>query len=171
MFLPLILGVHLALSATAPTTQTMTDAELARTGVSRLSTEERQALDAWIAERIANDGATALPTANAPEIVRQLDAPQRDALRVALAADSTRVGLPGYQGKRTTINGLLVGDIYNFTGRTRVTLDNGQVWEQSESGTFAMSGNDRRVVIHPKLMGSWLLVIGQNRGVRVRRIQ
>ncbi len=73
---------------------------------------------------------------------------------------------------REVIESRIVGPFEGWRGRTIVKLENGQKWQQSESGSRGdvnMSGP--AVTIKPMSMGSWLMVVkGCNCSVRVKRI-
>ena len=56
-------------------------------------------------------------------------------------------------------------------GRFVVTLDNGQVWMQSESITHARLSAGDAVTIRKAALGSYLLVIPGRVAMRVRRVQ
>ena len=66
-----------------------------------------------------------------------------------------------------------MGDFNGWSGRTRVTLENGQVWEQAESG--ARGGHrisSPGVRIKPMSMGSWLMYVDDcSCDMRVKRIE
>lgn len=66
----------------------------------------------------------------------------------------------------------VVGGFSGWNGRTRFTLDNGQVWEQAGSERFRYAGPDRPVTIRRGSLSSFLLSPeGMKRNIRVRRIE
>ncbi len=73
---------------------------------------------------------------------------------------------------REVIESRIVGPFEGWRGKTIVKLENGQKWQQTESGSRGdvnMSGP--AVTIKPMSMGSWLMVVkGCNCSVRVKRI-
>jgi len=73
---------------------------------------------------------------------------------------------------RDTVHSRIVGEFNGWSGRTTVTLENGQKWQQSESvgrGDVRMSNPE--VTIKPMSMGSWLMVVkGCNCSIRVKRV-
>ncbi len=76
-------------------------------------------------------------------------------------------------GDRKTIAAHIVGEFQGWRGKTRVTLDNGQVWEQAQSGSAGdVRMSDPSVRIKPMTLGSWLMyVAGCGCDVRVKRIE
>ncbi|MBN8482340.1 MAG: hypothetical protein J0L88_12195 [Xanthomonadales bacterium] len=73
---------------------------------------------------------------------------------------------------RELIESRIVGPFEGWRGKTVVTLENGQKWQQSESGSRGdVNMTGPAVTIKPMSMGSWLIVVkGCNCSVRVRRI-
>ncbi len=59
----------------------------------------------------------------------------------------------------------------NADGEFIVTLDNGQVWAQTELDTLAIPQAGEAVTIHRGLLGSFLLVTSHGVSTRVRRLQ
>lgn len=117
--------------------------------------------------------------------LNKLDAAELKALNDWLRANSLAPGAPTAvrpgatpefypdQLAREMIEGRLQGAFNGWRGKTRFTLQNGQVWEQAESG---VKGNVRldnpAVKIKPMLFGSWLMAVdGCGCSVRVRRLK
>lgn len=159
----------------------MSPEDRARTGVDRLSAEQRAALDAWLKQRLdasavaspaaAPATATATAPAPAPAAPAAATAPSAAAARAALS-DVSQIGFSHYTGEREEFSARIVGSFRGWTGRTLFRLDNGQVWQQSESGSYEISLDSPEVRLRPKAMGSWMLVLKHNnRGVRVRRVE
>lgn len=70
------------------------------------------------------------------------------------------------------IESRIVGEFSGWSGRTRFRLENGQVWQQAENDTYYWREDNPEVVIRKGVFGSYKLRIrGQNRWVRVRRIE
>lgn len=76
-------------------------------------------------------------------------------------------------GARETINARIVGQFQGWRGKTRVTLDNDQIWEQAQSGSYGdVSMTDPEVSIKPMMMGSWLMSVKScSCSVRVNRVE
>ena len=67
----------------------------------------------------------------------------------------------------------IAGHFTGWMGKTVWAMDNGQVWQQSESGLFRdVSLESPTVRIKPMMMGSWLMTVeGCNCSLRVKRIK
>lgn len=122
----------------------MSQAEFRAAGLDKLSPEELARLNAWIAGHSA-------PPRRAGS--REYFYPDPDA--------------------RTTVKARIVGDFTGWRGKTVFLLDNGQEWQQTESG-YRNTGvfHNPAVEIKPMILGSWLMVV-ENCGcsLRVQRIK
>lgn len=76
-------------------------------------------------------------------------------------------------GSREPITAHIVGAFQGWRGKTRVTLDNGQVWQQDQSGSIGdVQVTDPEVRIKPMMLGSWLMYVdGCGCSARVKRIE
>lgn len=151
----------------------MSPAERARTGVDQLSAEQRAALDAWLQQRFGSTPVATSAPAPAASSAAPAAAPATTAMdaRAALS-DASQIGFSHYTGKREEFSARIVGSFRGWSGRTLFRLDNGQVWQQSESGSYDLNLDNPEVRLRPKAMGSWMLVLKHNnRGVRVRRVE
>ena len=130
----------------------MNAAEFRAAGLDKLSAEELAALNDWLRTRGATSGAIAAATR-----------PSRG---------DERVGLPDGPSGRSVIS-RIAGTFAGWSGSTRFTLENGQVWQQAESGALSGVGADSpAVTIEPAFMGTWRMrVDGYNQRVRVKRIK
>lgn len=74
---------------------------------------------------------------------------------------------------RDVVESRISGTFTGWRGKSIFTLDNGQQWQQTESGSFnAGSLASPAVKIKPMLLGSWLMVVeGCGCSVRVERIK
>lgn len=105
------------------------------------------------ASSAASSAATATPAAS-PEAAFGLE----QARDVERTADSIRSRVPG----------LFLG----WTGDTVFRLENGQVWEQAESGSFGVRLENPEVEISRGWFGGYFLAVeGLNRRVRVKRVE
>jgi hypothetical protein len=89
-------------------------------------------------------------------------------------AAADRRGLREDQADRSAITARLVGEFRGWGGSTRFTLDNGQIWVQTNAGESysARPVEAPGVTIKPGFMGTWMLKVdGYNATARVRRIQ
>lgn len=151
----------------------MSPADRARTGVDQLNAEQRAALDAWLQQRFGSAPAASSAPASAATSAAPAAAPASSAMdaRAALS-DASQIGFTHYTGKREEFSARIVGSFRGWSGRTLFRLDNGQVWQQSESGSYDLTLENPEVRLRPKAMGSWMLVLKHNnRGVRVRRVE
>jgi len=65
-----------------------------------------------------------------------------------------------------------VGEFTGWTGKTIFKLENGQVWQQAESGRMSWKATNPMITIKRGFMGSYQLAVeGVNKKVRVKRIQ
>jgi hypothetical protein len=127
----------------------MTAAEFSAAGLDKLTTDELAALNAWL-----RDSGT-----RRPQSARATTADDRTGFRDG----------PDSEGVTSRIKGAFNG----WSGSTRFVLENGQVWQQAESGALRAAGEDSPLVrIEPAFMGSWRLQVeGYNQRVRVKRIE
>lgn len=148
LVLPLSAGA-LAQSQTPTLEERMSQADFNAAGLDRLSPEQLKFLNEWIHTKG----------------VSQMGAPM-------IKADGTAIFYAD-GGERQLIESNIVGDFNGWTGKTRVTLENGQVWEQAESGA---KGGHRisspGVRIKPMSFGSWLMYVdGCPCDMRVQRVK
>ena len=122
----------------------MSQAEFHDAGLDKLSPDELARLNAWLADHA--------PSAHRPGS-RGSFYPDPDA--------------------RTAVSARIVGDFTGWRGKTIFRLDNGQEWQQTESG-YRDTGvfNNPAVTIKPMILGSWLMVVeGCGCSLRVQRIK
>ena len=151
---PLILGILISASGTAfaqsaPTLEErMTQSEFSSSGLDRLSTEQLKYLNEWL-------GSKGISASIAPIKKR----------------DGTMEFYPD-EGAREVVESSIVGEFNGWRGRTTVTLENGQKWQQSESGSRGdVRMSNPSVTVKPMSMDSWLMVVkGCNCSVRVKRV-
>jgi len=74
---------------------------------------------------------------------------------------------------REAVESRIQGEFNGWRGKTRFTLENGQIWEQAESGMKGDVHLDNPAVkVKPMLFGSWLMAVdGCGCSVRVRRVK
>ena len=125
----------------------MSQAEFRAAGLDKLSPQELQQLNSWLD---AHGGSTV-------KMVTSTGAP-------VFYPDS---------GERETINDRISGVFTGWRGHTTFTLDNGQTWQQAESGVLdAGKITNPSVKIKPMLLGSWLMYVdGCGCNVRVQRVK
>jgi hypothetical protein len=65
-----------------------------------------------------------------------------------------------------------VGEFSGWDGKTTFPLENGQVWQQIESGRMSWTATNPMITIKRGFMGSYMLSVeGVNKKVRVKRIK
>lgn len=122
----------------------MTAEEYKASGLDKLTTQERKALDAWLMKFTATEAQVLLETNEEVQVV------QADHVISA----NIRPPFDGWDGK------------------TVFYLDNGQVWRQRLDGRMAYSGDDTAVEIKKNFLGFYKMRhIASDRSVGVSRIK
>jgi hypothetical protein len=147
--LTLLVATSSALAQTASPTleERMSQADFTAAGLQKLSPEELQALNAW------------------------LDAHGSGTVQYRTPSGGT-VFYPD-ESARDNVEDRIVGVFEGWRGKTIFTLENGQKWQQAESGMRDTGKFDNPAVkIKPMLMGSWLMYVeGCGCSLRVKRIE
>lgn len=148
-FLTISFAGPLFAQSQAPTLEErMSQEEFTASGLDKLNPEQLKFLNGWIQSKG----------------VSEIGAPIRH-------RDGTADFYPEDED-RAVVESSIAGEFKGWRGNTRVTLENGQVWEQSESGRGGFSMKSPNVTIKPMMMGSWLMKIdGCDCEMRVRRIK
>ena len=131
----------------------MTEAEFKAAGLDKLTPEELAALNAFIAGETAKV-ASSLPAAT-PGV-------------------EDRRGFNERTGPDGAIYTSISGEFRGWAGAgTRLKLDNGQIWEITDSTSrLRIQVNDPAIIIEPGVLGSWYLKVeGYNTRARVKRIK
>jgi hypothetical protein len=125
----------------------MSQAEFQASGLDKLSPAELQQLNAWLQ---AHGGATTQ----------------------VVDAGGEPVFYPR-DGSREPVEDRIAGTFSGWRGHTVFKLENGQEWEQAESGSRATGTFDNPAVrIKPMILGSWLMYVeGCGCSVRVKRVK
>jgi hypothetical protein len=148
---PLILTAALPLTARAAEfsslEERMSQSEFHAAGLDKLGPEELKSLNEWLRIHGLAPGA---PVARG----KKLEFYPED-------------------NERSTIDTSLAGTFTGWLGKTQWTMENGQVWQQAESGQRQdWSLTNPKVRIKPMLMGSWLMTVdGCGCSLRVVRIK
>ena len=140
-----------AIAQSAPTLEErLSEAQFKSYGLDKLTPQELQGLNNWL------QGEVAAKVAAAPA-----------------SQDDFRQGFKPKETERIEIKARLAGTFTGWTGSTVFKLDNGQEWQQAESGGYnAQSVENADVTIKPKAFGNWLLVVEQCQcRIAVRRIK
>ncbi len=138
----------------------MTGKDFQSTGLSKLSAEELEALNAWIRSR-------SLAT---------LDSPKAGGAAIYSGDSGDARGFETEQMRksdRSTITSRIVGSFQGWDGQTVFTLDNGMIWEQADKDKFYVKAVENPVVtIEPGAFRTWRLSVeGYSSECRVERIQ
>lgn len=149
--LSLFVGLLLATSALYAQQSTdlqdrMSADEFKAAGLDKLSPQELQQLNSWL-------------QAHGKTVTKMVD------------ASGAPVFYPKESG-RPKIAAHLVGRFSGWSGKNLFKLDNGQTWQQAESGSNICQQSDNPAVqIKPMILGSWLMYVeGCSIGLRVKRI-
>lgn len=159
-------GHALAEEAFSTLEERMTGKEFMETGMGKLSPEELAALNQWLRAHSvatldqARSGAGAAAGAGAATAAEGAD---------------TR----GFENQvfsdldKEDIVANIKGPFSGWRDGTTFVLDNGMIWEQTESSTFFMPETENaKVIIESGAFGVWRLrADGYSRSVRVKRIQ
>ena len=157
----LVLAAPLALAQDAasapdqrPIEQRMTPAEFAASGLGKLSPEELANLNAWLTGTLRAEGERA----------------------AAQAAEKVKDDNRGFFhfGESKAITAHLQGHFAGFARNRQYTLDNGQVWRQTDSASLAgVQLQNPAVEISPSLIGSawYMKIAGYNTRAKVERVK
>jgi hypothetical protein len=132
-----------ALSAGDPNIrELMTTQEFAASGLSRLSNDEMDAINRWLARYTAQDAAEML---NSSPAVSEIES----------------------AGIKSKIDGEFSG----WNGPTRFPLKNGQIWETRSTRRYNYSAVDPDVEITRNFLGIYrMLIVDTGRSINVRRV-
>ncbi|MEO8011478.1 MAG: hypothetical protein ABI650_07535 [Dokdonella sp.] len=154
LFIILALSGSVAAYAQTPSAsleERMSQSEFKQAGLNQLSTEQLKFLNDWIAAKQGNVAA--------------------DGVSLPIRKRDGSVEFYPDEGNRDEVVSRIDGEFSGWRGRTRFKLQNGQIWQQSESGSRESGLNSPEVIIKPAMMGSWLMYVrGCNCSVRVKRI-
>lgn len=136
----------------------MTESELRATGVSELSADQIEALNAWLVR--FRDGEISEAIAEAP---------------ASTDSHSSQQQVPDvYPPPRESIviESRIDGELEGWTGKTRFLLQNGQIWEQRRRGRWKVSLMNPEVRLTQNFLGAWEMeVVSEGRSIGVRRLR
>jgi len=139
----------------------MTGKEFMAAGLTKLSPEELDALNAWIRNR-------SLATLDKPGPGTSVAAAS------SVAETGDRRGLPSDEARDDSpIRSAIIGEFDGWDGQTVFRLENGMIWVQDDRDKFyARDVENAIAVIEPGMFNSWHLHIeGYKAECKVRRIQ
>ena len=154
IFLALLIVVSAPVAAQQAIEAQMTPEEFKATGLDKLSGDELARLNAWLNRTIDTETEKAAITAK-----KRLEDDNRGFFNF---------------GSTEPVVGRIVGEFRGFAQGREYTLDNGQVWRQTDATRLVGARkNDPQVRITPSLVGnSWYLAIeGYNTRAKVQRIK
>ena len=149
-------------------------------GLDRLTAMELAALHAWLrANTLPAIPASSSPvtpvepplanTAIAPAVVAPPSAPAVDTAE-SLGAEQLRRAKPP-KPTVAAINTTILGDFRGWDGKTLFRLANGQVWQQRVRGRYRHRAEAPEVRIERGRFGYYLVVVGTDRQVGVKRVK
>jgi hypothetical protein len=156
----LFLTCVIALSLTATTLmaaefssveEQMSAREFKDAGLDKLSAEELAALNAWIKNK----------------------RPAAGQVYDRVADDKVRVGFENSEARDVVATNFL-GEFKGWEGDAIFKLENGQVWQQAESGSLKgiKTMQNPKITIRPGMLGAWYLQVeGYNKSIKVKRIK
>lgn len=138
----------------------MTAEEKARSGLEKLSAEERAFLSEWTAMIVSQEREQAVN-----EIIPEGD--DRFGADEQIQRNVNRIR-PEQKELVSTISGAFKG----WSGDTLFRLDNGQLWKQSQRGKFVINVEDPVVTIEKGLFGAYFLSVeGYGSRIKVERLK
>ena len=148
----------------------MTAEERAQAGLSKLTKEELDFLNRWLALRPVNiGGESALPPAGNidSEEAIEVEVQRRVADKLAIKAASAKRAVRS-QGYSATI----IGDFSGWQGKTIFRLDNGEIWRQKGASKYRYRGSDRTVSLTQNWAGGWEMEVkATGKRVLVKKIR
>ena len=135
--------------------QQMSADEFKAAGLDKLSARELAALNAWLQRKVGQETAKVAETA-------------KEAGRKEVVEKNR--GFFDF-GTTEAIESAIVGEFNGFGKGKTYTLQNGQVWEQTDTASLAgVRRTDPKATIKPGMLGVWFMKIeGYNTQARVRR--
>jgi hypothetical protein len=171
-----VLGVGGGVSARAASLkEVLSPDEFRRAGLDKLTPEEL----AFLSERLL--GTTVSPTVSTPTAAAAVSAksPASTAPAPATAAPDLfgrEHEIERQAARQPTVPNRMeahyVGRFSGWSGRTVFTLDNGQVWQQTEGGEFVATADSPAVFVRRGAFGAYYLRIdGYGTEVKVKRLK
>lgn len=175
-----------------PLENVMSSDEQARSGLNRLSPEQRAYLNEWLRQRL---GASAAPTTIEPALADELtpaasadsnmaleaEIERRVAVEVAAAKAEMEAQVAQAKAeikaddeaeqKLEPFEARITGNFRGWNGTTVFTLDNGQVWRQRHGSSYRHTSSDTRVKFDTNWLGMWeMTVVSSGRTAVVKRL-
>lgn len=154
IFLALLIVVSAPVAAQQAIESQMTPEEFKATGLDKLSGDELARLNAWLNRTIDAES-------------------EKAAVMAKKKVEDENRGFLSF-GSNEPVVGRMVGEFRGFAQGREYTLDNGQVWRQTDAASLpgARKG-DPQVRITPSLVGgAWYMAVeGYNTRAKVQRIK
>jgi anti-sigma factor RsiW len=143
----------------------MTAEEFAAAGLSRLSAEERLALETWLANRMKREATAVVQESMEQEVRRRV----REEVQELAREEGVRVfETPTPRTIQTT----MVGTFRGWQGRTLFPLANGMVFRQLDGGRMVDRIEAPEVRIERTILGGYrMFVKGVRESIGVERVQ
>ena len=141
----------------------MSAAEQSSAGLDRLTPTERAFLDAWLRTRFdqLEREVVEVKAATAAEVDRRV-AEER---RVERAAEQA-------VAKDLPFEAEVVAPFDGWGGKTVFRLDNGQIWQQRQQGTYRHKDTGNQVRLAQNFLGGWeMTVLSTGRSIGVKRLK
>ena len=158
--------------------QLMTPEQFRRTGLYKLTDEEREALDKWLHMHVENPERSPLAVPAGPESAtaapNSAGAEPEIAEQPASIAAEENFGFPDppVRSKPEELHATVLEPFQGWSGKTIFYLDNGQVWKQRSSGHHTYTGDDNQVIISKNAMGFYeMRLLAADRSVGVNRVK
>lgn len=148
----------------------MTIEEQRAAGIDELSPRQIDALNSWI-EHYAT-GQIATPAIAPPPTVTAVNPATSSPAQAPSAAPTAPVDDFRKAPEKVDFVSRIAGNFEGWAGRTRFTLENGQVWEQRRGNRWKVSLVNPEVHIKQNFMGTFEMeVLSEGRSIGVRRIK
>ena len=137
----------------------LSEAQFKAAGLSKLESAELDAL-----QRLIDAAPAQSPAAEAVTL--------KLAAAVAATESSPNWRPAPADSERTIIETEVTEAFKGLFGATKITLANGQVWQQTDRSTFDRKLRDKRVRVKPAMLGRWRLqFLDNNLSFSVKRVQ
>ncbi len=139
----------------APIEQQMSAEEFKAAGLDKLSAAELARLNAWLARSVPSQAA----------IDKAREEGRQEVVKKHRGFFDFGDGEP--------IQSRIVGEFNGFEGKRKYTLENGEVWQQTDATTLhGVRGTNLPVTIRPGVLGAWWMrVQGSSVQAKVKRIK
>jgi hypothetical protein len=162
--------MHMGAASAADTqdfdvTQSMSVAQFRATGLDKLTDAQIKTLNTWFAQYQQQQG----PGCAAPAAAAQAPSMAASAASAAPAVAAA----PAAMAPTDSISAHIAGDFDGWRGSTRFTLDNGQVWEQTDDNVVTVKrvANPKVTITRGLFNSYYMSVQGMSDSVQVKRIK